>query len=433
MKELIAVKQTICIMLTIIFLFSISCQKKDVEIKIISSTKLSQHGSSRATAYMMSNKIITADNKIFVAWLDLPSDIQIKMYDIKLDKWSETVLLGQGTDNHAGPAITMDGNGFIHAVFGPHHNPFQYRVSKKPYDVSEWIKNESFGIAATYPSLICDEKNNLHIAYRCGEEPWRVLYQTKIKGQGWSEPLALVIAGVIDGYTHYGNRLVISGDGILHLGFHIYDEYSKRGKTIGYIKSEDKGKTWQNANSIIMQLPVDPNSDCFIEGDSSSDLRIGDLAVDSNGTPWITSFHNETSPRTTKLWHFDGNNWIAKNLLEITSVQYPECELLYCGLTFDREGIMYIPAIIQKNEGSTHWGDPSQEVILLFSSDGGKSFDILPISETDLKLPNWLINIERPFCPNKIDSPSLLYTHGDAGVMMTDGDATEVKFVRFEK
>ncbi len=418
----------------VIILFSLFCRKKtETDVKIISSTVLSINGSTRATAYMMSNKTITANNKIFVAWLDKPSDIQIKMYDIQTDQWSETVLLGMGIDNHAGPAITMDSQGYIHAVFGPHHNPFQYRVSKNPYDINEWSEIERFGITATYPSLLCDAEDNLHIVYRGGNEPWGIIYQNKTKGQVWSEPVEIVHAGVKDGYTQYGNPLVLSSDGVLHLAFHIYDMHPAAGKSIGYLKSEDNGKTWENVKGERIELPAKPGTNCYIEQSETLDMRIGNVAVDSNGIPWLTAFHNETNPRTSLLWHFDGVKWHSQNLvLEIQNV-YPEWELLYCGLTFDRDGIMYIPAIIQKIEGSTHWGDPSQETILLYSSDKGASFKILPISELDPSLPNWLINIERPYSPKKIGVPSLLYTHGNPGTTVTDGDATEVIYVRFGK
>lgn len=415
-------------------MFSIFCQKKNnTKLTIKSTTKLSQNGSSRATAYMMSNKIITADNKIFVSWLDLVANIQIKMYDIQTDQWSETVLLGKGADNHAGPAITMDSQGFLHAVFGPHHSPFQYRMSKNPYDISEWSEIKRFGVAATYPSLVCDAEDNLHIAYRCGAEPWRILYQKKFKDQDWSEPVDLVHAGVKDGYIHYGNSLVISEDGVLHLGFHIYDLHSKHGQSLGYLKSKDNGTTWKNVKEVTMQIPVKPDADCFIEQDQNFDMRIGNLAIDSKGLPWLTALHNEARPRTTILWHYNGQDWESQDLIETTQNHYPEKELLYCGLTFDRDGIMYIPAIIQKIGGSSHWGDPSQEVIFLYSPDSGQTFNIFPISEIDPNLPNWLINIERPYNPKSIGVPSLLYTHGDAGHKVNDGDATEVIFVRMNK
>ena len=182
-----------------------------------------------------------------------------------------------------------------------------------------------------------------------------------------------------------------------------------------------------------MQLPVFPDSDCYFEQGNSLDLRIGSLAIDKDGLPWITAFHNEAKPRTTFLWHYNGKKWDSQNLLEVIQQKYPEYELLYCGLTFDRGRMMYMPAVVQDVEASTHWGDPSQEVIFLYSSDFGHTFQITPVSEIDPDLPNWLINIERPYSPKRTGVPSLLYTHGNPGTTVSDGDATEVIFMRFEK
>ena len=105
---------------------------------------LSTNGSTRATAYGMSNKIITANRKKFVVWLDHVSEIKAKEFDIKSGTWGETVLVGSGVDNHSGPALTMDSEGYLHIVYGTHHHPFHYRKTRKPYDISEWEPEKYF-------------------------------------------------------------------------------------------------------------------------------------------------------------------------------------------------------------------------------------------------------------------------------------------------
>jgi hypothetical protein len=56
---------------------------------------------------------------IFVCWLDHPSDIQIRAFDTLKERWSDSVLLGQGTDNHGGPALTMDSRGTLYGSMVP--------------------------------------------------------------------------------------------------------------------------------------------------------------------------------------------------------------------------------------------------------------------------------------------------------------------------
>jgi hypothetical protein len=422
---------------TIVFLFTFyqngseSLKSEKGKFEVLFSKVLSTNGSTRATAYMMSNKIITANNKIFVAWLDRVADIQMKVYDMRSASWSETELIGEGVDNHSGPTITMDGKGYLHVVFGPHHGPFQYARSSRPFDINKWEPVQHFGINGTYPSLIIDSNDQLHCAYRGGSEPNRLMYQQKPKNGDWTEPIELVHPGVDTGYTQYGNSLIIAPDETIHLGFHIYDRVKPAaGKAIGYLCSKDSGKNWQNASGQPIQLPTSPKSSCFIEQGRELDMRCGNLAIDPDGHPWLTAFHNEKKPRSVTLWHHDGKKWIGKELLEVVKSKYPEWELLYSCISFDKNGILYSASAIQKEFGSTYWGDPSLEIILLTSTDRGEIFDIISISTIDPNLPNWLPNIERPYGPKPINIPSFLYTRGGPGIGLTEGDATEVIFVR---
>lgn len=76
---------------------------------------------------MESNKIITFDDKTHVSWLDSIEDefrVQIKTLDRTTGAWSDTYTLGVGEDNHGGPALTVDSEGYLHAVYYPHNNPF---------------------------------------------------------------------------------------------------------------------------------------------------------------------------------------------------------------------------------------------------------------------------------------------------------------------
>ena len=72
-------------------------------MKALWTEALSTHGSNQGTAYAMSNEIITADGKLFIAWLDHVADIVIQTYDTETKKWDERMLLGKGVDDHCGP------------------------------------------------------------------------------------------------------------------------------------------------------------------------------------------------------------------------------------------------------------------------------------------------------------------------------------------
>lgn len=401
-----------CVLSILAATFNTSLAEEKTEtVDVLSRQVISTHGSNQGTAYTMSNRIITANQRIFVAWLDHVANCVIQSYDMENQTWSERTLLGKGTDNHCAPAITMDSEGYLYAMFGPHGAPFQFRRSKHPYDASSWGPVERFGSKGTYPSLVCGPDDTLHCAYRGGKSsPLQLIYHTRPKDGSWSEPRALVNPAVPGGYTQYTNALAVSPDGSIHLAFHIYDKHPPGGKSIGYLRSTDNGDTWESAEGRPIELPVTPASDCFVEQGNELDMRSSNVATDLKNNPWLIALHSESQPVSAKLWHHDGRSWIATELLPIIRSQYPGYVMAWMGtLTFDRTGCLYIATVIQQPPVS--WGAASQEIVLLTSDDLGKTFEVQLISEPDPELPNWFPSIERPFGPEPIGTPSLIYCH----------------------
>lgn len=404
-------------------------------VKVLFSKRLSANGSTRATAYAMSNKIITAKGKTFVAWLDLVADVRMATYDIAKRQWSDTELVGQGTDNHSGPAITMDSEGYLYIAYGPHVGPFQFRKSERPCDVTAWEPVQRFGVNATYPSLVCGPDDTLHCTYRGGKRPLRVMYQRKPKDGKWSRPREVVHSAAPGGYTQYGNALAVAKDGTLHLAFHIYDMHPAAGKAAGYLRSRDGGGTWETADGREVKLPATPKTKCFVEQGPKLDVRIGNVVLDGAGRPWITVIHLEPGARTALLWHREGARWRPVDLLPFVRKRLGRLAIGQAAATFDRGGTLYVAAAVLKPGVSKAFGHPSKEVVLLTSVDRGRTFRAVPISTPDPKLPNWLPSIERPYGPRPVGVPSFIYTHGNIGTYgdCKSGKPTEVFFVRLTK
>ena len=386
-------------------------QDASAKVNVLWRKAVSTDGSNQGTAYTMSNRIITARGRVFVAWLDHVADIVIQTYDLETRLWGEKVVLGKGSDNHCAPAITMDNAGYLYAMFGPHNAPFQFRRSQRPYDATAWGPIERFGTNGTYPSLVCGPDDTLHCAYRGGRgKPLRLIYHRRPQGETWGEPRELVTAAVPDGYTQYTNSLAVSADDTLHLAFHIYDKHPAGGKAVGYLRSRDGGDTWESADGQRIEPPATPAAPCFVERGKTLDMRCSNVALDPDGRPWLIAWHMTPKPMSARLWHHDGHSWTATELLPIVRTAYPEQEMAWMGtLTFDQSGRLYIATVIQHPPFS--WGAPSQEVILLTSDDRGKTFDVLAVSEPDPEVAHWFPSIERPFGPAPIGMPSLLYCH----------------------
>ena len=187
-------------------------------------TVLSKTGSTRGTAYGMSNKIITHEDKTHVVWLDQIHKTYAATYCHEAKAWSDPIFVADGVDNHAGAAMTMDSKGFLYLAFGPHHNPMQHAVSAYPNDASSWRMLPSFGgVNATYPSLVCDARNVLHACYRGAyerERPWGLFYQQRSVDGDWTTPVKLVDPQGPPAYVHLENCIHVEGD-VLYLSFHL--------------------------------------------------------------------------------------------------------------------------------------------------------------------------------------------------------------------
>ena len=68
---------------------------------------LSESGSTRATAYTMTNKSVRVGDSTFVTWLDAVSGVRLRSYDHATRQWSQTVELDEGSDNHGNPSLSV--------------------------------------------------------------------------------------------------------------------------------------------------------------------------------------------------------------------------------------------------------------------------------------------------------------------------------------
>ena len=361
----------------------------------VASTKLlSEHGSTRSTRYAVSNKIVTLDGKTHVAWLDSISQTMIATYDHATDTWGDAVKVGDGKDNHGGPALTCDGEGHLHIVFGPHGGPFQHCRSAKPNDASEWVKRPNFGDNGTYPSLVCDRDDTLHIIYRGGSSPCKLLYQQRPKDGEWSTPRVLADPDMKPGYTHYHSALTIAPDDTLHVSFDIYRFGAAKGA--GHMMSRDRGETWTLADGSPLDLPVMPASEVFFRRTEDA-LKTVAIVCDAQGHPWITVTPSE-------LWHHDGETW---HCIEPGKRVSPPIDLAQLGAwgppSMDAQGRVYVTATL------------AGDVVLFYSEDRGASFRVVNVFPRDEKLPHTGLSIERPTGHNSVGVPWLLFATGEKG------------------
>jgi hypothetical protein len=397
---------------------------------------LSDQGCGRATGYAEANKIVTHNDRTHVAWLDSPTEgfrVRVRTLDRTTGQWSPTYTVGRGHDNHGGPALTIDGDGFLHVVYFPHHHAMRYRKSKRPGDASEWESEVAFGERLTYSTLVCGKDNTLILTARRSfpDQPWHVELWKRPSGGGWQRESA-ILASRHPGYAHFQESLAWGPDHrTLHLCCRFHEKTDSKGygrlQTVAYLVSPDAGLSWRRRDGTAVRLSATADSaEVLATGgvDQQRTLRAGAIAVDPSGQPHLI-YSVEQNGRSQLLIARPGvdENWQRIDLADSVPSPWSSWNLMApAGITFTEGGEMVVTAQIQMpQQGESTWGNPTNEVVAFRSRDGGRNFSFTLVSPPDRRRSHWLPNIERATGYHAVgDDLGVIYTGGSPGTKNTE-------------
>jgi hypothetical protein len=148
--------------------------------------------------------------------------------------WKSHVLEPRTLDDkyHTQASIAVDRDGYVHVAYNMHNMPWQYAISKRPEDISEFVfhgdsltqdqldtvifKNRvpypSLGNAAipgnqiTYPAFFTDRHGDLYVTYRYATRPRRAW-----KERGFAGAIAKYDTGTRT-WTQIGGRMRVSAE-----------------------------------------------------------------------------------------------------------------------------------------------------------------------------------------------------------------------------
>ena len=398
--------------------------------RALESFVLSERGCGRATAYSEFNKIVAIGGKTHVSWLDSMDGqflVRIRTFDRDTVSWSPTYTVGQAYDNHGGPSLTSDSAGFLHIVYYPHHHPFRYRRSVRPNDASEWTEEVQFGKTCTYSSLICMPDDTLVLACReSSKQRWLLNLYKKPRGGEWQGPQTILHGQSPSGYTRWQAALALGSDNeTIHMSFMLYEQAMRKvGYAVGYLRSKDRGISWKCSGGTSVALPATPETIDIVAGAATvngpANFRPGNIAVDSDGVPWLIYCRMDRRPFETWIARPDlQRRWHDISLLAAVQREWPGRGVKTPGsIVFGADGTMYVAVTTVDSsieDETAQWGHPSAEIALLVSGDQGRTFEVFGISSADPTAPNWLPNLERPTTQQPVGIPSLIYTHGLRG------------------
>ena len=391
--------------------------------KVHAAALLSRSGSGRATAYAEANKIVTVGDKTHVTWLDSVKDgfrVRVRTLDRKNGQWSKTWTVGPAHDNHGGPSLTVDSRGHLHVVYFPHHHPFRYRASLKPNDASAWSDEVEFGRKLTYPTLVCGADDTLYMTARrsYGKMPWTVEMWKKPVGKDW-EMVGTILRSRAVGYSHFQEALAWGPDHKrLHLSVRIHEN---RGavEVVGYMFSDDFGKTWRGRNGRPLVQPVSAETiDVIASGgrvEGKSSHKCGTIAVTDDGKPVVLYSASNSPGAEMILATPDGKSgWQRRGLATAVSKTWPGWSIGPAAeVSINRQGTMYVVAAMA-SEGQN-------DVALISSKDLGRTIEIERPAAGVQQDKKWLANLERATGHHQVNGrPGVIFTAGTRGKGNTD-------------
>lgn len=394
---------------------------------------LSAAGSGRATGYGESSKIITCGDRTHVAWLDAELTgfwVRARSLDRRTGQWSPTVTVGEALDNHGGPALTIDRQGFLHIVYYPHHRPFRYRRSLRPNDSSAWGPEIQFGESLSYPVLLCAPDDTLIMTcrryYEANDQRNEMELWRKPPGAAWQRQGAIMRARYLD-YAHFQDSTAWGPDHrTIHLSCRVYETNPRPGgkpiETLGYLVSPDAGVTWRRSDGTPVTLPATAETiDGLLHGGDTTGrtLYAGALAVSPAGVPHLLHSVREQGVAHSYLaTPAPGGGWTRRDLHPFLPAVWRDHDLVMTGaVTFSASGrATIIGTLVKLAPGETDWAHPSSQIVRLWSDDGARTFQSEVLQPYDGHGPHWLPNLERATGHHAIpELPGILYTAGSGG------------------
>lgn len=285
------------------------------------NVKLIAEAQGRWLADISWPQAIRRGEKTYIIWQGPNPDMDpyICTFDHTTKEFSDPVKIGdnpQGPDTHGQPVIAIDGDGYIYAFWGSHASTEYWKVSTNPLDITAWSAEKEIVDNFTYPN--CFWLNNLI---------WMFYRQSKVFGyrtladkDGSFSAFTKLIDFTPD-KTIYIGRVLLGGDGNIHLAWCYWDEldgYNR--KNIYHMYSPDGGVTWKNMAGETLTIPLTwADQDKALVYDGSGEFcSCNCIELGPNYEPYI-SFTYNLGPGTYDCEHrvarYDtGSGWVSSKV-----------------------------------------------------------------------------------------------------------------------
>ncbi|MEM7011455.1 MAG: BNR-4 repeat-containing protein [Verrucomicrobiota bacterium] len=402
---------------------------------------VSKIGSERATSGSGA-KIATFDGKTHVVWQDRADDDGylnlVRSFVHASGEWTEPFTLNRDKSNHARPVITVDEEGYLHAVLSGHNSAVTYRRSLQPNNASAWSESETLG-KVTYPAIACGVGGRLIVTMRSGPR-WRgVDCYTKDPGQPWSDARKIFDRDPkYPGYAGYQTGLAWGPDGkTLHFVADFYESaraHPLRGihQAVCYLRSPDQGETWQKADGSPVETPCRPEQMDILARSTGNRrqpkpppwiLAQGSIVCDASGTPHVLYISHLEEPGQVIIASPDAEGKWQQRAINAIEQAEPNFRPTGCRGAWSIGSDGSLHALLELHSLDQHWtedGKPTRP--LMFATEGKKMVWLRSKNgeswSVTTALPEGQVfqqNLERPTRFNQVGpNPVFLFFDGES-------------------
>ena len=280
------------------------------------------------------------NGKTYIAYQGPHEDAYVCVYDHQAKKWQGPVLAGVSpmgnaadptsrgeADNHGRPALIVDGQGYVHLIFGGHggqpslgKNLFgapgkgkqTHVVTTRAEDISTWKILDNVDPFGTYSQFVKMDDGDIYLFYRHGSHWSDWVYQKSTDNcRTFAQPVSILKhktqkadANVHDSWYAWFAK----GKGATIVGMYVYHPclavgHTSRRSNTYYMKMNCGDESWENVSGRTLSVPVTKehaDEMTLVYNSGTARCNHGICAVDDSGAPHLFFRYDKGQVRYTR-------------------------------------------------------------------------------------------------------------------------------------
>ncbi|RLF07477.1 MAG: hypothetical protein DRJ69_07095, partial [Thermoprotei archaeon] len=286
---------------------------------------------------------VPSQNKIFLVWQgadeswNYEGDPFISYFDLNTKTWATPVRIGSNPtwtrtsppDEHGYPVMWIDGDGYIHVLWGGHGVDIKHAKSQSPYDISSWTEDTfCSGSCGTYPKVFW-EGNTIYVFRRKSpDNSTLTLRKSTDGGNTWGSDITIVSNADNIGVYWWGLK---KGGKI-----HFFGSETAERRRVYYFYFDIATEKCYRADGSELTVPFTATDlGHFYEAPSGHRVHFmaGGGDVDENNYPYATVEETATTSgydveTWLKAFKWNGSEWVSKDIPNTTSYRHSGYRLL---------------------------------------------------------------------------------------------------------